>query len=219
MPLRNVFARASAALALGLCAWLLLAAAPAPAQVLISEVLANPGLDWDGDGEVDWKLDEWVEVLNAGPAVVDLSEYWLRDILGDEPHLQLSGLLAPGETAVFYGSDAVAWQEANHVTQSGLSLNNGGDGLYLLVADPDVPGAYLVVDGRIYAEHEAGADRAWGLLVDDATLALFDALNPYDGTTPPLGTGCEPTPGLHNPCESGTPVEATRWGDVKARFD
>jgi hypothetical protein len=219
MPLRNDMARAGAVLALGLCAWMILAAGPAAAQLRISEVLGDPDSDWNGDGEVDWKLDEWVEVLNRGSVTVDLADYWLRDILGDEPHLQLSGQLAPGEAAVFYGSDAVAWQEANNIAQSGLSLNNGGDGLYLLVADPDEPGSFVVVDGRIYNDHEAEGDRAWGYLADGETLVLFDALNPYDGTTPPLGTGCDPTPGYPNPCDPGTPVEAASWSGVKARFD
>jgi hypothetical protein len=28
----------------------------------------DPGTDWNGDGTVDSKLDEWVEIVNSAPA-------------------------------------------------------------------------------------------------------------------------------------------------------
>lgn len=192
-----------------------LIAAPAPAAVLVNELLASPGTDWDGDGAVDIKLDEWVEVVNTGPETVDLAGYFLRDGTGDTPHLELQGVLAPGEVAVFFGGDAVAWQAAHDAGNSGLSLNNGGDTVDVIVPDPDNPDAWLVVDHRTYLAHEGATDRASGLV--NGAWTLFDALDPYGGDLIPRGTGCQPTPGFANLCES-TPIEPVTWGSVKSAF-
>jgi hypothetical protein len=201
--------------ALGLALLLGFGASAAPAAVLVNEVLANPGSDWDGDGAVDIKLDEWVEVLNTGPDPVDLAGYFLRDGTGDTPHLGMFGILAPGTVAVFHGSDAVAWQLEHDAGNSGLSLNNGGDTVQVIVSDPGDPQAYLVVDTRTYLPHEGDTDRASGVI--SSVWTLFDALNPYGGALAPLGTGCGPTPGMVNVCEA-TPVVGTTWGGLKAGF-
>ncbi len=203
---------------LGLALFLLLAATvPAGAQVIINEILAGPTLDWNGDGEADSRLDEWVEVANTGASPVDLAAYYLRDGTGDAPHLNLFGTLAPGATAVFYGSDAVAWQEAHDAGSSGLSLNNAGDTVALMIVDPADPTQYLVVDERTYLPHEGAPDRSSGV-GPSGTWTLFDGLDPYGGDVPPSGTGCEPSPGLPNLCEQGTPVESATWGAVKSGF-
>ena len=47
--------------------------APAGAQVVINEILADPARDWDGDGDYNFRNDEWVEIVNAGDAAVSLS--------------------------------------------------------------------------------------------------------------------------------------------------
>ena len=190
---------------------------PAPAAVLLSEILADPASDWNGNGAVDSRDDEWVEVLNTGPAAVDLSGYYLRDALGAEPHLGLSGLLAPGEAAVFYGSAAAAWQAAAGLSVSGLSLNNTGDTVELWYGDPRVAGSQLV-DAYIFADHEAEDDRASGRILGDGAWALFDGLHPYGGALLPQGTGCVPTPGVRNPCQGRVPVEPESWGALKARY-
>lgn len=202
--------------ACGLAVVLLLGANGAPAAVVVNELLANPATDWDGDGGVDIKLDEWVEVLNTGPETVDLAGYFLRDGTGDTPHLGLSGVLAPGEVALFDGGDAVVWQEANDAGSSGLSLNNGGDTVQLMVVDPADPAAYVVLDSRTYLPHEGEPDRASGLL--EGVWMLFDRHNPYGGDLVPQGTGCAPTPGLTNVCEA-TPVVGCTWGGLKAGFE
>ena len=191
--------------------------APALAQLAISEVLADPASDWDGDGEVDYKDDEWVEVVNQGTNEIDLSLYWLRDGLGDAPHLNLFGMLAPEQVAVFYGSDALAWQEANDIGATGFSLNNGGDTVQLLIT---VAGQEEldVVQSVVYEDHEADDDRSSGRLPESGAWALFDGLNPYDGDEEPLGTGCDPTPGLFNDCPDQTPAEATSWSRLKATY-
>ena len=199
---------------------LVLAAAPASAQLLINELLADPASDWNGDGETDSKLDEWVEVYNDGDVAVTLTGYWLRDGLGDTPHLNLFGVLLPGQTAVFYGHHAVAWQRENGAGSSGLSLNNGGDTVQLLRTSANDPDVLVVVDEYTYPGHVGEDDRACGRASDgEAAWALFDGLNPYAGSTEPLGTGCDPSPGSSNDCAEATPVEAATWSGVKGHWD
>lgn len=203
------------ALSLGLC----LAAGRARAEIVINEFLADPARDWNGDGEVHATLDEWVEVFNPGPDAVSLTAYWLRDGLGETPHLNLFGVIAPGEVAVFYGHHAVAWQQENGGGSSGFSLNNGGDTIQLLRTNSGNPDVLDVVDEKIYLAHEGADDRSGGRLPDgEITWSLFDGLNPYDGDELPAGNGCEPTPGALNVCDDESPVDAASWSDVKAHW-
>jgi hypothetical protein len=187
----------------------------AQAELVLNEFLANPGQDWDGDGEVDSKLDEWVEVYNAGSETLDLTLYWIRDALNEEPNLNLFGTLAPGETAVFYGSHAVAWQIEHGLPTPGLSLNNGGDTVVLMKTDPDDPINLLTIDSFQYTAHVGAVDRSCGRLPDGGEWALFDGLNPYNGSLFPEGTGCDPSPGENHLCDEGTPISAARWAEVK----
>lgn len=190
--------------------------APGQAAILLSEILADPARDWDGDGAVSSRGDEWIEVMNTGPAAVDLSDYYLRDALGVEPHLRLSGSLGPNAVAVFYGSDADAWQAGQGLPITGLSLNNAGDTVEMHLGDPRLPGAQLV-DAYIFADHEAEDDRASGRMTD-LTWGLFDGLNPYGGGQTPIGTGCMPSPGIPNLCHPGLTGEGATWGHVKQTF-
>ncbi|MEN8005607.1 MAG: lamin tail domain-containing protein [Candidatus Krumholzibacteriota bacterium] len=187
--------------------------------LIINEVLADPASDWDGDGAVDFKNDEWIEVLNNGTAPIDLSDYYLRDILGEEPHLRLTGVVDPGEAAIFYGSDAVAWQTEMGLTTSGLSLNNGGDLIQLLreYQGPDGPAMELMF-AISYDDHEAEDDRSCGFNQEVSDWILFDAMNPYGGALEPVGTGCSPSPGDPNQCRGPVAVEARSFGAVKAVF-
>ena len=202
---------------------LLVAGGPAVAQVddfiVINEVLADPASDWNGDGAVDFKNDEWIEILNNGTDPVNLADYFLRDILGEEPHLGLTGVLDPGETAVFYGSDAVSWQQEMGLTTSGFSLNNGGDLVQLLRAYQGPEGPELELMFAIsYDDHEGEDDRSCGFNTGMDDWILFDSLNPYGGDQDPVGTGCSPTPGSINLCQSQVAEKARSFGEVKAIF-
>lgn len=198
---------------------LLLALPPAPAHgaLWLSEILADPARDWNGSGAVDSRDDEWIEIYNSGPDAVELAGYYVRDALGTEAHLRLSGRLAAGEAAVFYGSDAAAWQAAQGLSVTGLSLNNAGDTVHLYLGDPAQAGAQLV-DVYIYADHEAEDDRASGRLRGDGEWALFDGLYPYTGSLMPPATGCEPSPGVPNPCQGLVPATELSWGQVKDHY-
>ena len=41
--------------------------------------MADPARDWDGDGALSSRDDEWVEIINLGKAAVDLAGYRLSD--------------------------------------------------------------------------------------------------------------------------------------------
>lgn len=204
---------------------ILLLALPGPAAaqlddpMFISEVLADPASDWDGDGVVDFKGDEWIEIQNNGDEPVDLSDWFVRDGLGEEPHLRLSGTLAKGEAAVFYGSDAVAWQAEMGMSTVGLSFNNSGDLIQLLrvYQSPEGP-AFELMFAISYDDHEAEDERSCGFNPETTDWILFDALNPYAGDNEPVGTGCAPTPGIPNECGGEVATESRSFGDVKALF-
>jgi hypothetical protein len=199
-----------------LCALSSLAPAGA-AQIRLNEVLADPASDWDGDGEVNSKGDEWVEIANTGSSSFDLSVLRITDeSAGLEFRFALSGTLLPGEVRVIFGSEVTAWQSANGVGAFGLSLNNGGDTVYLY----DVSGASpSVVDSQAYASAETADDRAIGRVpVGSGPWFVFDALNPYSGSNL-VATGCMPSPGAVIECSVPVPVETSSWGAVKSKHD
>ncbi len=186
------------------------------AQVRLNEILADPGLDWDGDGTVAARTDEWVEIVNVGTTQVDLSCYRLADASGGlRWRYGFSGVLDPRETRVVYGSESVAWERANGFPAFGLSLNNDGDTVFLYDLQT---GDTVIVDQTTYRTFQVLDDRSTGRSPDgDGPWVVFDGLNPYQGNTPPLGTGCTPSPGAAN-CLPQVPVEDTTWGAIKELY-
>ncbi len=201
---------------LGITAALPVAAgsACASAALRLNEILAGPGRDWDGSGAFSSRDDEWVEVVNTGATALDLTGFLITD--GDSiPRLALSGTLGAGAVQVFYGKQSFDWEHATGYPAFGFSLGNSGDKVMLW----QVVGAdTTLVDSYTYDSHQGATDRAVGRVPDGAgTWTLFDALNPYTGTTAPVGTGCAPSPGAPNLCNT-TPVRATTWGRVKQLY-
>ena len=191
------------------------AARPAVAapDVRISEFMAGPARDWDGNGTFSSRDDEWIEIVNGGSAVADLTPYFLTD--GDSiPRFGFTGTLAPGAVLLVTGAESVTWERATAHPVFGLSLGNTGDKVLLWkVTGSDT----TLVDGYTYKTQEAASDRAVGRTADGTDWKLEDALNLYTGTTPPLGTGCPPTPGAVNDCGI-TPVAHETWGRLKALY-
>jgi len=197
----------------GLFALLTVFTGSAGAEVLLNEVLADPAQDWDGSGALQSRDDEWVEIVNTGPTTVDLSTYRLASP-DTTWRYEFSGTLAPGAVRVVYGSGSYAWEQATGNPAFGLRLTNSGGsiGLWSLTAQDTV-----MVDCYVYVDHEADDDRSTGRVPDGGDeWQLFDAINPYDGATAPLSSGCVPSPGATINCP--TPVEARTWGRVKREF-
>ena len=144
---------------------LTVAAAPpafAAPDVRISEFMAGPARDWDGNGTFSSRDDEWIEIVNGGSAVADLTPYFLTD--GDSiPRFGFTGTLAPGAVVLVTGAESVTWERATTHPVFGLSLGNTGDKVLLWkVTGSDT----TLVDGYTYKTQEAASDRAVGRTAD-----------------------------------------------------
>jgi hypothetical protein len=202
-----------ASLALALVTPMAIPTAHAAPDVRIAEILAAPARDWDGNGTFSSRDDEWIEILNGGATPADLTPYFVTD--GDSiPRFRFSGTLAPGAALLVTGAMAVSWEQQTSHPVFGLSLGNTGDKVMLW----QITGADTVlVDSYTYKSHESAADRSSGRTPDGNEWKLHDGLNPYAGTTQPVGTGCVPSPGVPNTC-GVTPTHKVTWGRVKTIY-
>jgi lamin tail-like protein len=205
--------RRLACFALAVLATSFASSARAVPDVRLAEILAAPARDWDGSGAFSSRDDEWIEILNGGAEPADLSPYFVTD--GDSiPRFRFSGTLAPGAVLLVTGAMAVEWERATGHPIFGLSLGNTGDQVMLW----KITGAdTALVESYAYKSHESAADRASGRTPDGSVWKLEDGLNPYAGSTQPVGTGCLPTPGVANNCGI-TPTQKTSWGRVKSIY-
>lgn len=181
--------------------------------VLLNEIMADPAGDWDGDTVYNFRDDEWVEIVNAGTSTVSLDGYRISSP-DTTWRYAFSGSLAPGEVKVVYGSQSYAWESANGEPLFGLRLaNTGGEVLLWKVTDSDA----VIVDRYVYQDHEAEDDRSSGRLPDGGPdWYVFDSRNAYSGSTEPLGSGCDPTPGTTVFCPLD--VEPRTWGSLKNQY-
>jgi hypothetical protein len=185
------------------------------AEIILNEFMADPARDWDGDGEYNYRNDEWIEIINTGNSAVDISGYLICD--GNDPRLWrygFSGTLDSGEIRIVFGSDSKIWEDANEVPVYGLSLNNSGDNVSLFNVSG---GDTLLVDSVDYENNAAVDDRSVGRDPEEMNVwKLFDAYNPCSECSPISGNGCIPTPGSVNTCVTET--GGTSWGKVKSIY-
>lgn len=209
--------RFSIALAAGVFTLAVLAAgAPAPgrAAILLNEILADPARDWNLDGAISSRDDEWIEIVNNGTEWVNLAGFRLA---GPDSvwRYEFSGVLAPGAVQLVTGRQSYEWEQANGFPAFGLRLSNSGGEIDLFQMLNGLP---IRVDCHAWTDHEADDDRSSGRAPDGGPdWILMDGYFPWTGTAEPRGSGCFPTPGQRLSCP--TPVEPTTWGGVKALFD
>jgi hypothetical protein len=188
------------------------------AALSLNEIMADPATDWNGDGVYDFKNDEWVELYNTGPGSLDLGDYGLSDETGYRTYgFEPATTLGAGQAIVIYGSQSVAWQEENGVSQYGFKMSNDGDTVVLWRY---AAGDTVMVDTRVFNTYEAEDDRSTGRTPDGTgEWQIFDSLNPYEGTVPPLGNDLPPTPG-HPNAGGDPPIDALfgTWGRMKSLF-
>lgn len=183
------------------------------AEIIINEILPSPSIDWNGDGIYNYRDDEWVEIYNNSDSPAILDGYRIGDA-DTTWRYGLCGIISAQGHLVIYGSQSYAWEKANGYPAYGLSLANTGDTVRLwrfIGVDSSQ------VDSYTYGKTAGGSDRSVGRKPSGGLdWYVFDALNPYSGTEPPLGTGCPPTPGGSNGCATG--VDSRPWGAIKALF-
>jgi len=183
---------------------------PVQADVVFNEVLADPASDWNGDGTVHSRDDEWIEIVNDSETSIDLAG--VRIASADTAwRYEFSGTLAAHTVRVVYGHESYAWEQETGNPAYGLRLSNTGGTITLWrLTESDT----LLVDQVEYLDAEAEDDRSGGRPASSPDeWLLFDALNPYTGDPPPYPTGCQPSPGLSNQCT--LPVLDESWGLIK----
>jgi hypothetical protein len=153
--------------------------APSPSRLLINEVMPAPRADYNQDGVASTTQDEYVEIVNAGGQVIDLTGYSLSDAYGVR-HLFPSGTkLPPGGALVVFGGGAPKIVAGTAVIQTAsttaLGLNDGGDSVS--ISDKDG-----VVVERTAWTTSLGADTSWARARD------LDASAPFASAPPSCGT-------------------------------
>jgi hypothetical protein len=139
---------------------LFLLPAAAPAQVLISEILADPPAnlagDANGDGVRDTYADEFIELYNPGPDTVSLEGWSLGDddaAPADLFHFPAGTILPPGGYLVLFGGGTPTGFSAPVFADDGRignGLSNGGDTVLLRGAAGDT---VALVEGGDWPAH------------------------------------------------------------------
>lgn len=114
---------------------------PAPASLIINEVLADPAPDFDanGDGVLSTTQDEFIELLNVGGESLDLSGAIFSDAVGPRLTIPAGTVIEPGGALIIFGGGSPspsAFPGVQVVTGNGqLFLNNSGDTIIINSAD------------------------------------------------------------------------------------
>ncbi|MSR82791.1 MAG: lamin tail domain-containing protein [Candidatus Latescibacteria bacterium] len=146
--------------------------ATAPAQVYLSEILADPpndlAGDTNGDGIRDTYADEFVELFNAGTDTLSLAGWRLSDDDTTPAHSSFFPVwarLEPGGYLVLFGGGAPTGFTVPVFTDDGRigdGLSNSGDTVFLIDAHGDTAD---VVHGHDWPADRSAARSAAGLFV------------------------------------------------------
>ena len=141
-----------------------------PGDIVITEIMQNPGAVYDSDGE-------WFEIYNNSNQTVDLNGWYIKDDDSDQHRIDNGGALniAPGQYLVLgINGDSLTngGMKINYM-YSGIALANGADELVLCLSDnateidrvtwdggpawPDPNGASMYFNGSMNDENNNGA--------------------------------------------------------------
>lgn len=115
---------------------------PVPTQVgkaVVNEILAAPNGDYNADGSQSASQDEYVEVVNAGAAALNLTGWSISDAVGVRHVFGNGSTIPPGGALVVFGGGAPALVAGTTLVQKAssgqLGLNDGGDTVVLADID------------------------------------------------------------------------------------
>jgi len=130
-------------------------ALPPNSNLIINEIHADPASgsagDANNDGNTDSRDDEFVEIINAGGAPIDISGYTLSDNTRARFTFPAGTSLSPSTAAVVFGGGTPTGIPGR-VFQDFLGLNNGGDTVTLSDEQGNVVAAVRYGDGAIEDE-------------------------------------------------------------------
>ncbi len=111
-----------------------------PPLILINEIHADPHPtfgDANQDGVVDSDDDEFLELVNPGTGVLDLSGWWIEDLVRPRFSFPESTYLKAGCGLVIFGGEQGEVEISGSLVFSAgsLALNNGGDTISIRDAD------------------------------------------------------------------------------------
>lgn len=146
------------------------AVAPAGGKLLVNEVMFAPKKDYNRDGTISTTQDEYVELVNAGAGVLDLSGWSMSDANGVRHVFASNTKLPPGGALVVFGGGTPALVAGTTLVQAAstksLGLNDGGDSVTL--ADKD--GAII---GKVTWGGGLPKDQSWARKTDLDANATF----------------------------------------------
>ena len=96
----------------------------------INEVMANP---WPSNDSDSWPGGEWVEILNTGTEIIDLSGWFLEDNAGNKIYMDVTHLIGSdsSDTESFHIAGGHTRIVATNGSSSSGILNNGAEQLHL----------------------------------------------------------------------------------------
>lgn len=189
--------------------------APVVGDLIINEVLADPGSgldgnDANGDGVVDSSADEFVEIVNVSDATLLMAGVTLHDGGSNTYAFPATTCVAPQQAILVFGEydGTGSFPDAVALSGGGLSLNNDGDSVFLRNLDSEVL-------AEMSYGAEANSDQSIVRLTDLDPEALFvkhsQAPN-ADGRTMSPGT-CQNGNAFPN-CQGGAEVVEVVEEDV-----
>ncbi|MCK9994734.1 MAG: lamin tail domain-containing protein, partial [Candidatus Krumholzibacteria bacterium] len=166
------------------------------ADIVINEVMQNPYVLSDSDGE-------WFEVYNAGTSDVDMNGWYLMDADYDTTLIDNGGplIIHAGEYKVLgRNATAMAGEGVTLFYQySGFTLGNSADELYLANAGMEIVDS-IVWDGGVVWPDPTGYSMQWTGVGDNNDGATW-----VDMGAPAFGSGDRGTPGSANDWVSPVP--------------
>ena len=176
---------------------------PPPSGWIINEVNADPDAtngDANGDGTVDTSEDEFVEIINATGADVDISGWSISDAVGERHVFPANTVVTDGCGIVVFGGGSPSGTFGNTIVQTAstglLGFNNGGDSVILNDGNADQASVSYGGEGGNNQSLTRDPDLSGTTLVEHSTAigsggALFSPGTRIDGTA---FSGCAPLP-------------------------